>query len=98
MFKIFQRKFYGNYGNEWDKCWDIYFYIKCDSELRGSVQYSRIWSNMLIFGLDSDELREGTENGIWKLHDNPSKNNFLVRNLIINEHENEEDDAIIDEE
>ena len=63
---------------DWDVCYDVYFYMKCDTEYRGSVQFSRVWTNMLIFGIDSDAIRQASENGIWKLNTTQS-NNFLIK-------------------
>ena len=88
----------------WDKCWDIYFYMKCDTEFRGSVQFSRIWTNMLIFGIDNDAIRQASENGVWKLNTKQS-NNFLIRGVngsvassVDNAHDTNEDELVINED
>lgn len=78
---IINRKYYNvniEDDKEWDRCWDVYFYMKVDTDFKGSVQFSRVWTNMLIFGIDSDAVRQASENGIWKLNAKQSKN-FLIR-------------------
>ena len=52
--------------------------MKVDTDFKGSVQFSRVWTNMYIFGIDSDAVRQASENGIWKLNTKQSKN-FLIR-------------------
>eukprot|EP01083_Nonionella_stella_P076005 206895_1 len=83
---------------DWDKCWDIYFYMKCDSEYRGSVQFATQWSNMLIFGIDSDAIRQAVETGVWKLNTMQS-NNFLIKASVassVGTIDDDEDDQIVD--
>ena len=78
---IINRKYYNvdiKDKDDWDRCWDVYFYMKVDTDFKGSVQFSRVWTNMLIFGIDSDAVRQASENGIWKLNSKQSKN-FLIR-------------------
>ena len=75
--------FYGKYFNannesNWDQCYDVYFYMKVDTEYRGSIQFSMRWSNMLIFGIDNDAIRQASESGIWKLN-MKQNNNFLLK-------------------
>ena len=105
------RKYYNaiieDIDKDWDICYDVYFYMKCDTEFRGSVQFSRVWTNMLIFGIDSDAIRQASENGIWKLNTKQS-NNFLIKganpsitsSMVNDDDINEQDltNLVIDEE
>ncbi len=70
-----------------DNCWGAYFYMKCDS---------RQWTNMLIFGIDNDAVRQASENGIWKLNTKQS-NNFLIKTSAPSSICEDNDEEIVDD-
>lgn len=87
-----QRDDFDAKDKNWDPCMDVYFYLVCfetaQTQFKGSVCFSNFWSNMLIFGIDEDFIREACETGDWEFNASniiasPQKTSLMGRRMFL---------------